>query len=286
MCYYPSDEDPHEPDTIPTRQRMNPWGADRLARCRFGLVCGLLPCQGNMARIPPIDGGALMRTKLQPSPSSRKRATDSASSPSTPRGGRAEFVMERSEIWTRWIVRDSSLNTTEPRGEGDGHSPRRARRPTRRGRAGALAAARCSGRGEGLGPWRRGLSSGPSFLRPGSGSGEADRADRPSPSRPRRSSPHGPGAGERLFACKLSYSSPQPPNYSPLLYLSGCIRFAMSEMHLRRNEGLISPQVMMGLCIKTSRRKSNLRVRQPFPVQDEDDRGVGKGPKTGRHRPR
>ena len=29
----------------------------------------------------------------------------------------------------------------------------------------------------------------------GPGSGEADRADRPSPTRPRRSSPHGPGAG-------------------------------------------------------------------------------------------
>ena len=41
-------------------------------------------------------------------------------------------------------------------GKGDGHSPRRASRSTRRGQAGPLAAASCSGRGAGLGPWRRG----------------------------------------------------------------------------------------------------------------------------------
>src|SRR6185312_13144218 len=39
----PSDEDPHGPDTSPTRRRVNPRGHHRLTRRRVGLVGDLLP---------------------------------------------------------------------------------------------------------------------------------------------------------------------------------------------------------------------------------------------------
>ena len=58
------------------------------------------------------------------------------------------------------------------------------------------------------------------------------------------------------------------------LYLTGCTRFAISEMHLCPNAGRFAVQVVIGFTIKIFRKNSNLRVHAPARDVWGSDRGA------------
>ena len=62
-AYYPGNEDPHEPDTSPKRQRVDCRGDNpRSTRWRFGLVCDHLPHRRNISA--SVVGGNCHRTEM------------------------------------------------------------------------------------------------------------------------------------------------------------------------------------------------------------------------------
>ncbi len=85
--------------------------------------------------------------------------------------------------------------------------------------------------------------------------------------------------GWKIDCVHASYPTPSPnPQLPPHCFsLSGCIRFATSEMHLGRNAGRFAPQVAIGLGFKIFQEKTKLRVRPP----SRDGGGAIVAPWTG-----
>jgi hypothetical protein len=82
-------------------------------------------------------------------------------------------------------------------------------------------------------------------------------------------------SGQRVRACKHLCPIPLPPNiFAQCVYPSGCIRFAISGMHLSEESRVFSAQVAIGLGLKIFVRISKSYAdRSSHGVQREGSRG-------------
>jgi hypothetical protein len=89
--------------------------------------------------------------------------------------------------------------------------------------------------------------------------------------------------GTEIACMQTILLDPLTPNYfSPrCVHLSGCIRFAISEMHLCLCPSQFASQAVIVLGFKTFRKKSNLRVRSPSRDGMRAIVPPWAGPKTG-----